>query len=49
MGTALTQTGNIDPSRRMNQSSSTTTGRPVQIEWMTGHSSTGYGDPSGRL
>jgi hypothetical protein len=49
IGTAETDTGNIVPSRRMNQSSSQCTGSPVRIGSSTGHSSAGYGEPSGRL
>ena len=47
IGTAVTETGNIVPSRRTNQSSSHVQ-RPLDRA-DAGHSSTGNGEPSGCL
>jgi hypothetical protein len=43
------ETGNIDPSRRQNQSRSTVTGSPLSSGRRIGQSAAGYDVPSGRL
>ena len=49
IGTETYETGNIEPSRRKNQSSSLETVSPVVRGSSIGHSATGYGVPSGCL
>ena len=49
IGTAVTETGNMVPSRRTNQSSARWTVTPDSRASSSGHSSGGYGEPSGRL
>ena len=46
IGTAVSETGNMLPSRRTNQSSSMCSGRPVRAGSRTRQSSTGNGEPS---
>ena len=48
-GVAVYETGNIDPSRRTNQSSPLLTPAPSRTERSSSHSSAGNGDPSRRL
>jgi hypothetical protein len=47
IGTDMYETGNIDPSRRKNQSSSLLIVSPVVRGSSIGHSQAGYGVPSG--
>ena len=49
IGVAVYATGNIDPSRRTNQSSPLFTPPPSSTERSSLHSSAGYGDPSRRV